>query len=287
MKERVEAVRLRRETAARARDRNLLPTVAIVGYTNAGKSTLLNMLVGDEVVGTENKLFATLDPTSRRVALAGRQSAIVSDTVGFIHKLPHQLVDAFRATLEEVIRADVLLLVVDMADAHRDEHLDTVQAVLDELGAGDKPRLIVGNKMDLVPSDDGRQAPSLAIPGSERGTPERPELVSAVSGAGMGELRARLAELLAELWVEVDATLPYTAGELLARVRERGSVVVEYGDRDVHVQGRVVPSVAGDVERVAGRWRRAVRRAAEREGPESHEGNGEQRAPTEDGGEAR
>jgi GTP-binding protein HflX len=266
MKERVEAVRLRRETAARARDRNLLPTVAIVGYTNAGKSTLLNTLVGDQVVGAEDNLFATLDPTSRRVSLGGRQSVIVSDTVGFIHKLPHQLVDAFRATLEEVVRADVLLLVVDMGDPHRDEHLETVQSVLDELGAGDKPRLIVGNKMDLVPSGDGAPIPVLAIPGSERGTAERPVFVSAVSGLGMDDLRARLAGLLAELWVEVDATLPYTAGELLARVRERGSVTVEYGDRDVHVRGRLVPSVAGELEVVARRWRRALRRAAEHEG---------------------
>ena len=117
MKERVEQVRQQRATAARGRDRRLWPTVGIVGYTNAGKSTLLNTLVGSEVARAEDKLFATLDPTSRQVKLGDGQTAIVTDTVGFIHKLPHQLVDAFRATLEEVNRADVLLEVVDAADA--------------------------------------------------------------------------------------------------------------------------------------------------------------------------
>ena len=131
MKERVEDVRRQRQTAARGRDRRLYPTVAIAGYTNAGKSTLLNALVGSEVAKAEDKLFATLDPTSRQVKLGDGQTAIVTDTVGFIHKLPHQLVDAFRATLEEVTRADVLVEVVDAADAHAPEHRATVQQVLD------------------------------------------------------------------------------------------------------------------------------------------------------------
>ncbi len=159
MKERVEDVRRQRQTAARGRDRRLQSTVAIVGYTNAGKSTLLNALVGAEVARAEDMLFATLDPTSRQVRLGDGQTAIVTDTVGFIHKLPHQLVDAFRATLEEVTRADVLVEVVDAADAHREEHRATVQGVLDELGAGDKPRLTAFNKADLlVPGDRRRRA---------------------------------------------------------------------------------------------------------------------------------
>ncbi len=136
MKERVEQVRQQRETAARGRDRRLWPTVGIVGYTNAGKSTLLNALVGSDVAHAEDKLFATLDPTSRQVKLGDGQTAIVTDTVGFIHKLPHQLVDAFRATLEEVNRADVLVEVVDASDSHFEEHRATVQTVLDELGRG-------------------------------------------------------------------------------------------------------------------------------------------------------
>ena len=136
MKERVDQVRQQRATAARGRDRRLMATVGIVGYTNAGKSSLLNALVGSEVARAEDRLFATIDPTSRQVRLGEGQTAIVTDTVGFIHKLPHQLVDAFRATLEEVNRADILLEVVDAADPHAPEHRATVQAVLDELGAG-------------------------------------------------------------------------------------------------------------------------------------------------------
>src|SRR5881296_3381134 len=150
MKERVEQVRQQRRTAARGRDRRLFSTVSIVGYTNAGKSSLLNALVGSEVARAEDRLFATLDPTSRQVKLGDGQIAIVTDTVGFIHKLPHQLVDAFRATLDEVNRADALLEVVDVADAHNAEHRATVQKVLDELGAGTKPRLVAHNKIDLV-----------------------------------------------------------------------------------------------------------------------------------------
>ncbi len=252
MKERVEQVRQQRETAARGRDRRLWPTVGIVGYTNAGKSTLLNALVGSEVAKAEDKLFATLDPTSRQVKLGDGQTAIVTDTVGFIHKLPHQLVDAFRATLEEVNRADVLVEVVDASDAHFEEHRATVQTVLDELGRR-------------------RQA---AAAGVQQGGPARPRppatpttpapaiagrvFVSALTGYGIDTLRAEIAALLASLWVDVDVCLPYAAGELLARVRERGTVELEYGERDVRVVGRVAPALAGELEAAAERWAAAT-----------------------------
>ena len=251
MKERVEQVRQQRETAARGRDRRLWPTVGIVGYTNAGKSTLLNSLVGSEVAKAEDKLFATLDPTSRQVKLGDGQTAIVTDTVGFIHKLPHQLVDAFRATLEEVNRADILVEVVDASDPHVEEHRATVQTVLEELGTADKPRLVAFNKSDLVKADarDG-DAPAPAIAGSV--------FVSALTGYGLDTLRVEIAAALASLWVEVDLHVPYLAGELLARVRERGTVEIEYGERDVRIQGRVAPSLAGELESVAARWMDAV-----------------------------
>ncbi len=251
MKDKVEQVRQQRATAARGRDRRLWPTVGIVGYTNAGKSTLLNALVGSEVARAEDKLFATLDPTSRQVKLGDGQTAIVTDTVGFIHKLPHQLVDAFRATLEEVNRADVLLEVVDASDAHLPEHWSTVQTVLDELGAGDKPRVVVLNKADLLERaalDGNGTAP--VVGGAV--------LVSALSGFGLDTLRTEIAAVLASLWVDVDVAVPYAAGELLARVRERGTVDVEYRERDVRIVGRVAPALAGELRAAGARWSEVV-----------------------------
>jgi len=253
MKERVDDVRQQRATAARGRDRRLVPTVSIVGYTNAGKSTLLNALVGSEVALAEDKLFATLDPTSRQVKLGDGQTAILTDTVGFIHKLPHQLVDAFRATLEEVTRADVLVEIVDASDAHFAEHRATVQTVLEELGAGDKPRLVTFNKADLLgAAGDAAHTPIVA--GSV--------LISARTGFGLDALRVELAAVLASLGVDVDLAVPYAAGELLARVRERGAIELEYRDRDVRVRGRVAPALAGELSAAAARWAETLREAA-------------------------
>ena len=246
MKERVEQIRQQRATAARGRDRRLMPTVGIVGYTNSGKSTLLNALVGSEVARAEDKLFATLDPTSRQVKLGDGQTAVITDTVGFIHKLPHQLVDAFRATLEEVNRADVLLEVVDAADGHAAEHRQTVQVVLDELGAGDKPRLVALNKVDLI--EGGALGPGVPSPIVGGAVP-----ISAATGFGLDALRTELATVLASLWVDIDLDLPYAAGDLLARVRERGSVDIDYRGDGVHIRGRVAPALAGELEAVAGR----------------------------------
>ena len=253
MKERVEDVRQQRATAARSRDRRLMSTVSIVGYTNAGKSTLLNALVGSEVALAEDRLFATLDPTSRQVRLGEGQAAILTDTVGFIHKLPHQLVDAFRATLEEAARADVLVEVVDASDRHVAEHRATVQTVLDELGAGEKPRLAAFNKADLLGAGgDAAHAP--IVGGSV--------LISATTGYGLDALRTELAALLASLWEDVDVAVPYAAGELLARVRERGAVDLDYGERDVRVRGRIAPALAGELRSAAAQWAETLRESA-------------------------
>jgi GTP-binding protein HflX len=252
LKERVESVRRQRETAARSRDRRLVPTVAIVGYTNAGKSSLLNTLVGSEEARAEDRLFATLDPTSRLVKLGDGQSVVATDTVGFIHKLPHQLVDAFRATLEEVNRADMLIELVDVSDRHAPEHRQTVQLVLDDLGAADKPRLLTYNKADLVdPVAQDGDMPAPSIAGSV--------LVSARTGYGMDTLRARLSAMLSDMWEEVDVSLPYSEGELLSRVRERGTVDIGYRARDVRVHGRVAPSLASELRAAADGWSRAGR----------------------------
>jgi GTP-binding protein HflX len=254
LRERVEHVRQQRETAGRSRDRRLVPSVAIVGYTNAGKSSLLNALAGREAARSEDQLFATLDPTSRQVKLGDGQSVVLTDTVGFIHKLPHQLVDAFRATLEEVTRSDLLLEVVDGADEHAREHRDTVQTVLDELGAGDKPRVVALNKADLY--DAAHAAAGAPAPVMGDVVP-----VSALTGYGLDTLRISLSVAIADLWEEVDVTIPYAEGELLARVRERGTVEVDYRDTDVRIRGRVVPSLAGELQAAAIRWTHALEEA--------------------------
>ena len=183
-------------------------------------------LVGSEVAKAEDKLFATLDPTIRQVKLGDGQTAIVTDTVGFIHKLPHQLVDAFRATLEEVNRADVLLEVVDAADPHLAEHRATVQTVLDELGAGDKPRVVVLNKADLAGAGRARRPTATApvVGGAV--------LVSALTGFGLDALRAEIAAVLASMWVDVDVALPVRRRRVAGpgpRARDRGGRVRRAG----------------------------------------------------------
>jgi GTP-binding protein HflX len=183
------------------------------------------------------------------VKLGEGQTVIVTDTVGFIHKLPHQLIEAFQATLEEVTRADVLLEVVDAADPHAPEHRATVQAVLEELGAGDKPRVVALNKVDLLADGAAAAGDAGVAPIIGDAVP-----VSATTGYGMDALRTALSNVLASLWVDVDVALPYAAGDLLARVRERGTIELDYRAGDVRVHGRMAPSLAGEVEAAAARW---------------------------------
>lgn len=229
MKARVDQVRRSRETGAKARAAGGVPTVAIVGYTNAGKSTLLNSLVGSTEVLAEDRLFATLDPTSRRLKLPSGAHAVLTDTVGFIHKLPHQLVDAFRATLEEVERADLLLEVIDASDRHWAEHRATVQEVLEELNVDEKSRIAVANKCD-------RPNAAALIEGAIK--------VAAATGEGLPELRAELEALLQRQGVAVDLELPYgVVGEVEA-LRAKTGIQVAYEDAALRVTGFAPAEVA-------------------------------------------
>lgn len=237
MKARVDQVRRSRETGAKSRTSRGEPTVAIVGYTNAGKSTLLNSLVGSTEVLAEDRLFATLDPTSRRVRLPGGLHAVVTDTVGFIHKLPHQLVDAFRATLEEVARADLLLEVVDASDHHAHEHRATVQAVLEELGAAQKPRIVAANKIDAAPIH-AREIDSAALG------------VSAATGVGLGPLRSAVEAALQRQGAPVDLRLPYTVVGEVEALRARGGIQVAYEEDALHVTGFATAEIASELKRL-------------------------------------
>ncbi len=240
-------VKRHRATAARNRDRNEVAGVALVGYTNAGKSTLLNALA-DADLFVADMLFATLDPTSRQVSLPSGREVVVTDTVGFINKLPHDLVDAFRATLEEVLRADLLLEVVDASDPNFLAQQTAVQAVLDELGAGGKPRITVYNKIDLLPADAGAPPPS-----------ETSAFVSAVTGDGIDTLRERMGDALRAQMVPIDAVVPYARGELVARARSSGDVEERYEAGGVRVSGHLPASIASEL---AAAGRNGRRRAA-------------------------
>lgn len=215
LSERLEKVRGQREEGRKQRQRNYVPTVALVGYTNAGKSTLFNSLTGAAVFEA-NQLFATLDPTVRRLELSEGGHVVIADTVGFIRHLPHDLVAAFRSTLQETKDADLLLHVVDAGAETRDEQMTTVRGVLKEIGAEAVPQLLVFNKIDLT-GDAARL---------DRGPDGKPVRVwvSALTGAGFEELRQAVAELTRDETVEGWLQLDPGQGRVRARLFDLGAV---------------------------------------------------------------
>ncbi len=212
---RLQKVRRQRDQVRRARTRADIPTVSLVGYTNAGKSTLFNAITTAKVYAAD-QLFATLDPTLRRVRLPDVGAAVLADTVGFIRHLPHKLVEAFRATLEEAAQSDLLLRVVDSADPERDSHTEQVDEVLREIGADKIPSLEICNKIDLC-----GQSPR--IDRDEHGRPLR-VWVSARRAQGLELIREAMAELLAGDMVSQELVLDHRQGRLRARLFAAGAV---------------------------------------------------------------
>jgi GTPase len=236
LKEQLADVHRHRELYRKRRRRSGVPVVALVGYTNAGKSTLLNTLAGADVLAA-NQLFATLDPTTRQVELAGGQQMLLTDTVGFIQKLPTQLVAAFRATLEEISEADLLLHVIDITHANAQEQAETVDETLADLQVGKQPVLVVLNKVDQMP---GVNEPEVATLATDLGMPADYVAVSAQRGWGLDILRARIEAMLAQQMVPLQVCIPYNRNDLVALWHERGVIEQEeYLGEGTSIQGRL------------------------------------------------
>lgn len=227
----LERVRARRARSRRTRERHRVASVSLVGYTNAGKSTLFNALTGAEGYASA-KLFATLDTTVRQFELVPGDSGTLSDTVGFIRNLPTTLVAAFRATLEEVCDAGLLLHVVDAADPERDSRIRQVRDVLEQIGAGDVPALVVFNKIDLLPGEAPR------VVSASGGRPLQ-VFLSAATGAGLELLRRAVADVLRPDMLEREVCLPPRAARLRARLFELRAVHAERVDPDGSMHLRV------------------------------------------------
>lgn len=218
LKRELEEVRRHRAQYRRRRTEEAMPVVALVGYTNAGKSTLLNALSGADVYAAD-QLFATLDPTTRRVKLPGGREVLVTDTVGFIQKLPTALVAAFRATLEEISDADVIVHVVDITHEQVEQQVATVLEVLRDLGAGDQPMVTALNKIDQLPRAEEIDFADAGLANSVS--------ISALTGIGLPQLLERLDQLLDADMQLIDVILPYGRGDLLALVHQRGAILRE------------------------------------------------------------
>lgn len=215
LKHELEAVVTHRELTRSQRSRSNIPVVAIVGYTNAGKSTLLNTLTGAGILA-ENKLFATLDPTTRGLELESGQQILLTDTVGFISKLPHHLVEAFKSTLEEAVYADIILHVVDASNPAMDSRMHVVYDTLEKLGAGDKPIITAFNKIEIAGNKVLKDFKA-----------DRTVNISALHGDGLTELKDTIEEVLRESKIYIEKTYSYTEVSKISLIRKYGQLISE------------------------------------------------------------
>ena len=238
LEEELEHVRTHRQLHRERRRSAGVPVVALVGYTNAGKSTLLNRLAGADGLA-EDRLFATLDPMTRRTRLTGGQEILLTDTVGFVQRLPTTLVAAFRATLEEVAEADLLVHVVDASSPMMQRQVEAVEQVLEEIGAGGLPVVVALNKADLMASDL-----QLALPVASATLPT--VRVSALTGSGIDELLRCISDQLIQRFAALDVLIPYDRGDLVALLHQFGTIEYEgYEEGGTHLRGYVPANHSG------------------------------------------
>jgi GTP-binding protein HflX len=222
----------------------------LVGYTNAGKSTLMNALTRAGVF-VEDKLFATLDPTTRALRLPTGDKVMLVDTVGFINKIPHSLVEAFKSTLEEVKSADLLLHLIDLANPLFEEQIQVVEQVLQEIGAGQIPVLLVPNKIDIVPS--------LPLQRLKQRAAEGVSPISALTGEGIDRLLAMVGTILDHNKERLSISFGLAEGALLSLLRERGRIIEEtYENNEIQVTALVTPKLAGQVRKLLRNGRTAA-----------------------------
>lgn len=240
LRERLDDIRRQRGVLRGNRQKNNIPVLSIVGYTNAGKSTLLNALCGSDVLA-EDKLFATLDPTTRKLPLNNGSTVLLSDTVGFIRRLPPNLLDAFKSTLEEVVLSDQILIVADAADPQVEDHIWIVDEILAELGAGSKPTLIVLNKVDRLHPDN-----RISLWRETRPVVE----ISALQRSGLEELKQAIEKELFSDHIRVSLEIPVSDGAALAWLYANTKVLeVVYDEQVTHVEAELAASLLSTVER--------------------------------------
>src|SRR5262249_28435262 len=242
--EELERVKAIRQMQRKTRSEIPIPTIALVGYTNAGKTTLFNALTGAASFASPI-LFATLDPNIKRFQVSNRQTVLISDTVGFIQKLPHEVVAAFRATLEEVVQAHLLLHVIDASNPAAEEQMEAVAATIRELGCEDKPMIYVLNKIDLI--EDGH-----LMLQSFRNRLGDAVAISAKTGEGLAELTQLIVRLLAEFWERLRLSVPAEEQTLISMLHDSGKIYQKtYVDDRVEMDVEVPRQLAEKIRRFA------------------------------------